>query len=47
MIKNKMSSFDSDDFLHEEYYETNGNFYPNGIYQGLCVNNFPFNFKKI
>lgn len=33
-----MSSFDSDnDFLHEDYYETNGNFYSaNGVYQGLC-----------
>lgn len=31
-----MSSFDSDnDFLHEDYYETNGNFYSaNGVYQG-------------
>jgi hypothetical protein len=30
-----MSSFDSDnDFMHEEYYETNGNYYTNGIYQG-------------
>jgi hypothetical protein len=30
-----MSSFDSDnDFLHEDYYETNGNYYSNGIYQG-------------
>jgi len=33
-----MSSFDSDDFLHEDYYETNGNFYSaNGVYQGECV----------
>lgn len=32
-----MSSFDSDnDFLQEDYYETNGNFYSaNGVYQGL------------
>lgn len=30
-----MSSFDSDnDFMHEDYYETNGNFYTNGVYQG-------------
>lgn len=31
-----MSSFDSDnDFLNEDYYETNGNFYSaNGVYQG-------------
>lgn len=30
-----MSSFDSDnDFMNEEYYETNGNFYTNGVYQG-------------
>lgn len=31
-----MSSFDSDnDFLNEDYYETNGNFYAaNGVYQG-------------
>lgn len=32
----KMSSFDSDnDFIQDDYYETNGNFYStNGIYQG-------------
>ena len=31
-----MSSFDSDnDFMHEDYYEANGNFYSvNGVYQG-------------
>lgn len=34
-----MSSFDSDnDFLQEDYYETNGNFYAaNGVYQGLLI----------
>lgn len=31
-----MSSFDSDnDFIQDDYYETNGNFYSsNGLYQG-------------
>lgn len=37
-----MSSFDSDnDFIHEDYYETNGNFYSaNGVYQGKLRKNF-------
>ena len=35
----RMSNFDSDnDFMHEEYYETSGNYYSNGIYQGRCIN---------
>lgn len=52
-----MSSFDSDnDFLNEDYYETNGNFYSaNGVYQGwlairgaksqiVCLKQFRFKF---
>lgn len=39
-----MSSFDSDnDFMHEEYYETNGNYYTNGIYQGKVFTHLIFN----